>query len=141
MNIAYDQVTLMMLGETVKRIGCGEAMPKTHKNDWLQNRLGLKPAGRIRVQGHTRNHLVWREVDVIGAAKRWARSQKDEDQIQPIRSPGPMSGCEIELEMFHAESPLQFLPHSVVTTTHEETFTRAQVEAIVRFHSGKAVKS
>lgn len=75
MKSGYEEGTMLMLGEVIKRIGCAAAMPKDHKNDWLQNRFSLKPAGRIQIPGEKGNHLVWRQRDVEKARKMWEASR------------------------------------------------------------------
>ena len=89
MKKAYDQGTLLMLGDVVARIGCAAAMPKDHKNEWMQNRFSLKPAGLIQVPGHKGSHLVWREADVEKARRMWeeAHHQETGDRKQETGKP------------------------------------------------------
>lgn len=68
---AYGEGTMLMLAEVVQRIGCAAEMPKDHKNDWLQNRFSLKPAGRVQIPGQKGTHLLWRAADVERAKKMW----------------------------------------------------------------------
>ena len=75
MKKAYDQGTLLMLGDVVARIGCAAAMPKDHKNEWMQNRFSLKPAGRMQIPGMKGTHLVWREADVEKAKRLWEEAK------------------------------------------------------------------
>jgi hypothetical protein len=83
---AYEQGTMMMLREVVARIGCAAAMPAEHKNEWMQDKFSLRPAGRIRIPGDKKNHLVWREADVEKARKLWEerRSQDSGVRIQHV---------------------------------------------------------
>lgn len=113
MKKAYDQGTLMMLGEVVARIGCAAAMPNDHKNEWMQNRFSLKPAGRIQIPGRKGTHLVWRAADVEKARKLWDDAHpKVETKPGAKRKPiqiGFGGPCELvfaeELKAMDAETP------------------------------------
>ncbi len=98
MKKAYDQGTLLMLGDVVERIGCAAAMPKDHKNEWMQNRFSLKPAGRMQIPGMKGSHLVWREADVEKARKLW-------EERQPTAPAKPIYPKPITIQMVGSRQP------------------------------------
>lgn len=61
----YDQGNMLTMAQVLERIGKMAAPPPDHKNEWMQNRFSLYPAGRLLVGKKT--HLLWRERDVLKA--------------------------------------------------------------------------
>jgi len=61
----YDQGNMLTMEQVMERIGPMASPPPDHKNEWMQNRFSLYPAGRLRVGKKT--HLLWRERDVLRA--------------------------------------------------------------------------
>ena len=101
---AYKAGTMLMLQATIDRIGCAAAMPKDHKNEWLQNRFSLYPAGRIKKTSGKGTNLVWREADVEKARRLWDgrnESQKPSPgkfwksgSSSPVKLPTPESAMD-----------------------------------------------
>ncbi len=75
---AYKAGTMLMLQATIDRIGCAAAMPKDHKNEWMQNRFSLYPAGRIKKPSGKGTNLVWSEADVEKARRLWIERNENE---------------------------------------------------------------
>ena len=61
----YDQGNMLTMAQVLEMIGPMASPPPDHKNEWMQNRFSLYPAGRLRVGKKT--HLLWRERDVLRA--------------------------------------------------------------------------
>ena len=68
---AYAAGTMLMLQDTIALIGCAAAMPRDHKNEWLQNKFSLYPAARIQKTAGKGTHLLWKKTDVERARKMW----------------------------------------------------------------------
>ena len=61
----YDQGNMLTMAQVLEMIGPMASPPPDHKNEWMQNRFSLYPAGRLLVGKKT--HLLWRERDVLKA--------------------------------------------------------------------------
>lgn len=92
---AYKVGTMMMIQAVIDRIGCAAAMPKDHKNEWLQNRFSLYPAGRIQKPNGKGTNLVWREADVEKARRLWiGRAENQPLVFSPQATPAPSAKAE-----------------------------------------------